>query len=132
MPEKNSVNVRNGAESRPAVTTAAEEPYVAPLADIYETPEAYVLLLDMPGAVRQGVSVRLEKDTLFVKAPVEALHGADATMLHREHMTGGYERSFALGEDINPDTIDAQFENGVLTVKLFKSERVKPREITIR
>ncbi len=132
MPEKTSVKIQNGAGSHPAASAAVEEPYVAPLADIYETPEAYVLLLDMPGAARQGISVRLERNTLFVKAPVELSHGADATMLHREHMTGGYERAFALGEDINPDTIDAQFENGVLTVKLFKSERVKPREITIR
>ncbi len=132
MPENTSVKVRSGAESRPATSTAAEEPYVAPLADIYETPEAYVLLLDMPGAARQGVSVRLENNTLYVKAPVEALHGADAAMLHREHMAGGYERAFALGEDINPDNIDAQFENGVLTIKLFKSEEVRPREIKIR
>ncbi len=131
MPENNSVKVRSGAESRPAAS-AVEEPCVTPLADIYETPEAYVLLLDMPGAARQNVGVRLENNTLYVKAPVEALHGADATMLHREHMTGGYERAFALGEDINPDNIDARFENGVLTVKLFKSERVRPREIKIR
>lgn len=131
MPEKTSVKLRNGVDSPPAMH-GTEEPYVAPLADIYETPEAYVLLLDMPGAGRENVSVRLENHTLFVKAPVESLHGADAAILHREHRTGGYERSFVLGEDINPENIDAQFENGVLTVKLFKSERVRPREIKIR
>ncbi len=131
MPENTSVKVRNGIDTPPAMRQT-EEPYVAPLADIYETPEAYVLLLDMPGAAREKVSVRLEKSTLLVKAPVETLHGADAAMLHREHRTGGYERSFALGEDINPENIDAQFENGVLTIKLFKSERVRPREIKIR
>src|SRR5512135_2749256 len=132
MPENTSVKVRNGGESRQAVSTAAEEQYVAPLADIYETPEAYVLLLDMPGAAKQSVSVRLENGTLFVKAPVELAHAADVAMLHREHLWTGYQRSFVLGEDINPENIDAQLENGVLTVKLFKSERVKPREITIR
>ena len=132
MPENTSVKVRSGAESRPAVAATIEEPSVAPLADIYETPEAYVLMLDMPGAARQSLSVRLENGTLYVKAPVEALHGGDAAMLHREQMTGGYARTFALGEDINPDNIDAQFENGVLTVKLFKSDEVRPREIKIR
>jgi HSP20 family protein len=129
MTEKNSVTVKSGTEV-PALT--GEEGFVAPLADIYETQDAYMLLLDMPGASREGLSVRLERGVLSVKAPVGTLLSAGASVVHREQTASGFERAFMLGEDIDPEHIDAQFENGVLTVKLFKSEHAKPREISIR
>ena len=130
--EDRSVRVRNGGTVRSGGQPEREPRFAVPAADIYETPEAYVLMLDLPGAVRQAMTVRLEKGTLLVTAPVDAVHRERATVLHREHTAAGFERAFALGGDVNRDNIDAQFEDGVLTVKLYKAEQVKPREIAIR
>jgi HSP20 family protein len=104
---------------------------VMPAADIYETPDSYVLSLDMPGARKERISLTLDRGMLEVSAEVEPRHEESATLLRREILTEGYRRSFTLGEGIDRESVDARFEDGVLTVKLFKSPEAKPREIRI-
>lgn len=104
---------------------------VTPQADIYETPEAYVLTLDMPGSSKEGISLTLEKDILQVRAPVEPLHPESANILYRELRTTTYQRGFTLGEGVDRNNVDALFENGVLTVKMLKIPATKPKQITI-
>jgi HSP20 family protein len=104
---------------------------VAPLADIYETPDSYVLSLDMPGARKDGISVTLEKGILTVSADLEAMHKQSTMLLRCEIRTTGYHRAFTLGEGIDRENVDARFEDGVLTMKLFKSPEMKPKEIQI-
>jgi HSP20 family protein len=111
---------------------SAERQYRVPAADIYETRDAYVLMLDMPGVSRERIRVRVEHGELVVRADAAPLTGPDVVILHREHVADGYDRAFSLGEDVDLNNIDAQFEHGVLTMKLFKSERVKAREIVVR
>lgn len=109
-----------------------EDKYVLPLADIFETPEAFVVMLDMPGAQKEKMRVRVEEGNLTVSAPAARHFQGNATVLHAETGTYGYARAFALGEGIDLKNVDAHFEDGVLTIKLFKNEELKPREISIR
>lgn len=104
---------------------------VAPEADVYETPDAYVLSLDIPGAAKDSIALTLEKGCLEVKASVQPLHREQANLVYREIRTTGYHRAFTLGEGIDRDNIDARYEEGVLTVKLLKSAELKPKQITI-
>ena len=105
---------------------------VAPPADIYETPEAFVLAVDMPGAAREAMEVTIDGDALVIRAGVAPRHGAEASVLAREIHHTGYERMFTLGEGIDRASVDARFEHGVLTLKLLKSEKAKPRTVAIR
>jgi HSP20 family protein len=105
---------------------------VAPAADIYETDDAFVVLLDMPGAAKETISVTVERETLTVKAPAIGRHGSGATLLYQEIDNGSYLRLFTLGEGVDAGKIDAQYDAGVLAVKVYKSEAVKPRPISIR
>jgi HSP20 family protein len=117
----------------PAVTQS--DPWtgaVAPAADIYETGEAFVLVLDMPGASKETIVVNVDGEKLTVKAPAAGHHGPGASLLYREIPGGAYLRSFTLGQGVDADKIDAVYEGGVLALKIFKSEAMKPREITIR
>lgn len=104
---------------------------VAPNADIYETSEAYVLSLEMPGAGKESIALTLENDVLEVRAGIEPHHRDGDTVLHRELRTTGYHRAFTLGKGIDRNTVDAVFEDGVLTVKLFKTPETAARTITI-
>jgi HSP20 family protein len=104
---------------------------VAPSADIYETPEAYVLRLDLPGAKKETITLTMEKNVLEVSAGVEPHYDTGYTVLHRELLVTGYHRVFTLGDGIDRDSVDALFEDGVLTVKLFKTSETKPKTITI-
>lgn len=102
-----------------------------PRADIVETPEAFVVTLDLPGAPKETISLTLEQNVLQVKADVENQHAAETTLLHRELWTAGYQRAFTLGEGVDRRTVDAAYANGVLTVKLFKTPETQPRTINI-
>ena len=110
----------------------AEGPLATPAADVLEENGGYVLMLDMPGARRGDISVTVAEGMLAVRAPLARPRGAEGRTLYSEIVRGGYERYFTLGEGIDREGIEAQFEDGVLTVRLRKSEAVKPKEIAIR
>jgi HSP20 family protein len=107
-------------------------PLLIPASDVSETGEAYVLHLDMPGAQKEAISVTVVDGMLVVRAPMTPVHGEGAAVLYREIRAGAYERRFTLGEGIDRNNVDARYENGVLTVRLLKTEALKPKEIVIR
>jgi HSP20 family protein len=123
--------VQNGANALAVPAGDALEMFSVPAADIYETPEAFVLMLEMPGAGKESISLRLDRNELTVKAPMGQIHAENGTVLFRELRTKGYYRSFSIGDGIDLSNVDAQFHQGVLTVKLYKSEDQRPREITV-
>ena len=106
--------------------------YLGPEADIYETPDAYVLVVDLPGATRESIVVGVDSGNLTVQAGVQPRVTENATMLYREIRTAGYFRIFRLGEGVDQSAISAEYDLGVLTVKLPKSAEGRPREILIR
>jgi HSP20 family protein len=118
-------------ESRVAGKTEPEKGFVRPATDIYESSDAYVLMIDMPGTGKDLVSLTVDGNTLTVKGIIKPLHGEDARVVFGEVRRRGYFRMFKLGEGIDRNLIDATFELGVLTVKLQKKEEVLPREIAI-
>lgn len=132
MANNKEISVTKSGSEPAARPEAREDEYLLPLADIYETPEAYVVMMDMPGAQKENMRVRLEQGSLVVTAPAVRHFQESGTVLHEETRTSGYARAFSLGEGIDLKNVDAQFEDGVLTIKLFKNEELKPREISIR
>jgi HSP20 family protein len=127
MTTNNNVSTReerNAGHSR--------EVAVLPLADVHETPEAYVVQLDMPGTNREGISVSIDRGELTVRGTVQPYHAEGSSVLYRELRPANYLRVFAIGRDVDPGSVDAVYEHGVLTLKLLKRDEVKPREITVR
>ncbi len=122
------VVVRREHDTQPSI---AEREFRVPAADVYETSEAYILMLDLPGATRDAISLTLEMGEMRVKADVSSLHNQEGTLLLSEIAGSGFFRVFSIGDGIDTGNVDARYEQGVLTVKLFKSENVKPREIHI-
>jgi HSP20 family protein len=131
MTKNNEVAVVQQNGGVPAPRFEAMQNVVSPYTDIYENRDAYVLMLDMPGAGKDSIRVTLDRNELVVQASVGPYHGENATMLHNELRKTSYYRVFNLGNGIERTNVDAQFEHGVLTIKLYKSEQLKPREIRI-
>ncbi len=119
----------NGARLAPQETP---DRFLVPLADVFESPDAFLVMLDMPGTTKEGISITIDRSLLVVKGEVRAPHTSTGTLLHNEIAGLGYHRSFNLGEGVDPANVDARYEEGVLTMKLFKREEVKPKEIQIR
>jgi HSP20 family protein len=107
------------------------EPPVTPVADIYETADAFVINLDMPGAVKDSISVIVEPGILAVKGKVDS-HRENGELVFSEIGRRSYARSFNLGDGVDGGNIEAQFENGVLGITIPKTESLKAREIKIR
>jgi len=105
---------------------------ISPSADVLETSGAYLLMLDMPGAAKEGISVAMEGESLTVRGSTERLQNNETEVLFSEIRSGTYLREFTLGRDVDREKIEATYEQGVLTLRLPKKESLKPREITVR
>lgn len=100
-----------------------------PLTDIWETPEEIILKLDMPGVSKENLDIKVESDMLKIHGKIEAQQSGN--QLYAEQRFGDFYREFSLSNDLNQDKINASIQAGILTVKIAKSEKVKPRKIQI-
>jgi HSP20 family protein len=106
---------------------------VTPVADIYETGDAFVVKLDMPGATKESIHVNVQPGSLTVRAAVASYHRQPLSVIHQEIGSDRfYYREFHLGDGIDYNAVDAQFHEGVLTVTLPKTESVKAKPISIK
>jgi HSP20 family protein len=103
-----------------------------PAADIYETPERVLLVMDMPGVCSDCSHVNIVDDELVVTGHVTHGEDEDNYVLYREYDVGHYHRHFGLPETIDRNGIEAVISNGVLTVTMPKVEKVRPRRIPIK
>jgi HSP20 family protein len=132
MTKKNEVAVVQRGNTLPVLQTEMQGSYITPSTDIFETPDAYVLKIDVPGSVKDSIKVTTENGTMTVKAKVEPYHNEGGSLLFSELKSPMYFRVFNLADGIDRKSIDAQYEDGVLTVKLFKKEETKAKEIEIK
>jgi len=103
--------------------------FVAPEVNIFETSEGYVLEAEMPGVNREGLEITLEGNTLTLSGRRADEVPGDA--LYRESRAANFRRAFELDPAIDTAKIGAEMNAGVLTLKLPKAERVKPRKISV-
>ena len=103
--------------------------YALPV-DIFETEDAYELHATVAGVPKEGVEVTFESGMLSiaVKAPPFEIQG---TFIRQERPWGNWSRKLELPKEIDPAKIAAQFENGVLIVRVPKAAKVEPVRIAI-
>ena len=117
-------------EVRPAADHTARPAFVAPGVDIFETKEGYILEAEMPGVSKEGLEVTLEGNEITIVGHRKE-DAAPGELLFRERRLVDYRRVFELDPAIDTSKVSAKMEQGVLTLTLPKSERVKPRKIAV-
>lgn len=110
--------------------TRSTERHVRPPVDIYETPDALMLIADMPGVARENLEVRVDEDLLTIQG--RAIHVVPGDPIYREFDLTGFFRQFEIGEQIDPEKINADLKYGVLSLRLPKQERSKQRHIEVK
>jgi len=105
-------------------------PVVAPPVDIYENRDEILVLADVPGARTDGVTVRLDKNELYLHARRE--DGTAGSAVLGGARTADYSRTFIVPRGIDAEKISADLNAGVLRIHLPKSDAVKPRKIEVR
>lgn len=115
-----------------ASLTETREPsrYLVPPVDIYETDDALVLVADLPGVEKDDIDVRIDDDLLTLRG--KPRNGQTGESLHTEFQLTEYYRQFTLGETIDPEKIEATLTQGVMTLRLPKAEKAKPRAIEVK
>lgn len=106
--------------------------WFVPAADVYETSEKVVLVMDMPGVCSECAHVNIVDDELIVTGHVTHGEDEDDYVLYREYDVGHYHRHFGLPEAVDRNQIEAIMADGTLTVAMSKLEEVKPRRIPVR
>lgn len=112
--------------------TLAGRAYV-PEVDIFEDAEGLWLWADMPGVKSDSVTVELNNDVLSLQGQIEAAEYAGLTPAYTEYNVGNFVRRFTVPRSgsLDRDKITARVVDGVVEVKLPKSDRAKPKRIAI-
>lgn len=106
------------------------EEFLAPEVNIFETKDGYVLQAEMPGVNKDGLEITLEGTEITITGRRTFNCGAAEPLL-RERRVADFRRAFELDPAIDTSKIAARMNQGVLTLNLPKSERVKPRKIVV-
>jgi len=105
---------------------------VVPHTDMYEEKDQLVIKTELPGITEKDLEVTLEGDTLTIKAEKQEEAAEDATHHARERYYGKYFRSISLPFRVNGENISASFENGLLELRVPKSEEAKAKRIEVK
>src|SRR4029450_10410409 len=100
--------------------------------DAYRAGQEYVVAFDLPGVSPDAIELDVERNVLTVKAERRPPQlGSDVEMQVAERPLGVFSRQLFLGDTLDADQIQAQYEAGVLTLKIPIAEQAKPRKIAI-
>ena len=105
---------------------------LVPAVDIQELADAYVVRLDIPGADKASISAKVEGSNLDVAAEVPEYFPKDATLNYDDSTPVEYRRAFTLANDVDPGSIEAHYELGVLKITLKKKQQFLPKAINIQ
>ena len=108
------------------------ESYFVPATDVYETDEALTLVAEMPGVASAGLNVTVEENVLVIRGRPGTPETDAGEVLLKEFEVGPFYRAFQLPADYDTEKIEASVKQGVLTLRLPKSDRLKPRRIEVK
>ena len=103
-----------------------------PAMDLVETDDHFVLRADLPGLSEDDVKIEVEDGVLTLSGERRAEHESSKEGYHRvERAFGAFSRSLSLPRGVEPEAVSANFDRGVLEVRIPKPEERKPRRISI-
>ena len=112
-------------------TGGAARRWMPPM-DLLETDEHFVLRADLPGMTEADVNIELEDNVLTVSGERKAEREDKREGFYRmERAFGSFSRSLTLPKGVDPEAVNASFDQGVLEVRIPKPEQRKPRRINI-
>ncbi|QIQ06358.1 Hsp20/alpha crystallin family protein [Streptomyces liangshanensis] len=100
--------------------------------DAYRDGDDYVVAFDLPGVAPDAIDVDVERNMLTVKAERRPAPRADAVQMElAERPLGVFSRQIVLADTLDTERIKADYDAGVLTLRIPIAERAKPRRISV-
>jgi HSP20 family protein len=118
-----------GTEGREeALTTTA----FAPPVDVYEDEHSVTLKIEVPGIDEKDIDVRIENNTLTVHGERKFENEEKEENYRRvERQYGSFTRTFTLPNTVEQESVQADYDKGVLKIKLAKKAEAKPKQIKV-
>ncbi|MBZ5616392.1 MAG: Hsp20/alpha crystallin family protein [Acidobacteriia bacterium] len=114
-------------QDEPLTTTA-----FAPPVDVYEDEHNVTLKIEVPGIDEKDIDVRIENNTLTVHGERKFEKDEKEENYRRvERQYGSFTRTFSLPSTVNHDNVQADYDKGVLKIKLAKKAEAKPKQIKV-
>ena len=113
-----------------AVLGTSSRPAVMPM-DAYRDDSTFVVQLDLPGVASDSIDLTVEQNVLTVHAERKPAYGDGAERVVSERTFGVFSRQLFLGDTLDSERLTADYEAGVLTLKIPIAEKAKPRKVEI-
>ena len=124
------INEGSLSTRQPDETVAAAD--WMPVVDIVETNDSFLIQVELPGVEKSAVKLSIEKGVLLISGQRPQGTLSEGMRYHRnERQYGRFERAFRVPDSIDEQKLEADLKNGVLTVRLPKVEKAKPKSIQI-
>jgi HSP20 family protein len=106
---------------------------VFPMVNITEDKENFYVRAELPGVDVNTIDISITGNTLSIEGERKPYEDQEKVRYHRrERETGSFKRLISIPGDIDPNRVEANAKNGILTIILPKSERAKPKQIPVR
>jgi HSP20 family protein len=113
-----------------AVLGTRARPAVMPM-DAYREEDTFVVRLDLPGVSTDSIDLTVERNVLTVHAERKPPVGDGAERVVAERTYGVFSRQLFLGDTLDSDRLTADYDAGVLTLRIPVAEKAKPRKVEI-
>lgn len=128
----NRIISRPGARSESGQQALAVPDWFPPV-DIIEDEKEYLIKVEIPEINRNDVKVRVQEGVLLIQGERKKLLEENGKRFRKiERLYGSFARSFTLPENVAEDKVTAEFKDGMLFVRLPKTEQRKPKSIEVK
>jgi HSP20 family protein len=122
----NTTNANNGGR-----VAARQEPALSPPVDVIEDASGITLFADLPGVPKDKLNLQLEIDSLTIEGEVAIDAPQEIQSSHAEIKVPRYRRTFTLSKELDAENAVAEFNHGVLKLRIPKAEHAQPKKIQI-
>jgi HSP20 family protein len=106
--------------------------HFAPAVDVYEDEHTVTLKIEVPGVEEKDIDVRVENNTLTVHGERKFEKEEKEENYRRvERQYGSFTRSFTLPNTVDTENVLANYDKGILKIKLAKKSEAKPKQIKV-
>ena len=113
-------------------STNVPQQAMTPAIDIVEGDAGITLLADMPGVSKDRLTVKVDGEQLTIEGRAQIDVPENIELLHSEVRSPYFRRTFTLSRDLDPAKIEATIKEGVLQMRIPKSEAARPRRIEVQ
>jgi len=104
-----------------------------PMVDTYEKDDAIIVNAELPGVKKDDISIDVKNNILTISGERKDEEEVNEdNYFRKERFYGKFQRSFTLPENVDPDKVDAAYKDGVLEVKIPKTDEGSTKKIEIK